>query len=78
MRLCAALPCDKLWNLSAPHPDPLLVRRGEGELFVGRLPGVVAALQHRANVRSAFSAFEFVPIREIRGRTFVFSAFLRG
>jgi hypothetical protein len=34
--------------------------------FVGCLPGVVAALQPRANFRSAFSAFEFVSIREIR------------
>jgi len=27
-----------------PHPGPLLVRRGEGEIFWGRLPRVVAAL----------------------------------
>jgi hypothetical protein len=33
---------------------------------VGRFPGVVASLQPWANFRSAFSAFEFVPIREIR------------
>jgi hypothetical protein len=34
--------------------------------FVGRLPRVVALLQPWANFRSAFSAFEFAAIREIR------------
>jgi hypothetical protein len=34
--------------------------------FGGQLPGVVALRQRRANFRSAFSAFRFVSIREIR------------
>jgi len=44
---------------------------GEGIYFVGRLPRVVAPLQPWANFRSAFSAFEFASIREIRVKTFV-------
>jgi hypothetical protein len=53
-------------------------RMGEGIDFVGRLPGVVALRQRRANFRSAFSAFEFALIREIRvkGFCFVFSVLL--
>jgi hypothetical protein len=31
-RICAS---DKRWNISTPHPGPLLVRRGEGQLFCG-------------------------------------------
>jgi hypothetical protein len=37
---------------------------------VGRLPRVVAVPQPWANFRNAFSAFEFVSIREIRVKTF--------
>ena len=37
---------------------------------MGRLPGVAASRQPRANFRSAFSAFELVVIREIRVAAF--------
>jgi hypothetical protein len=43
---------------------------GEGFYFMGRLPKVVAVRQPWANFRSAFSAFEFVLIREIRVKNF--------
>ena len=33
--------------------------------FVGRFPGVAAARQHRANFRSAFSAFEFASEKSV-------------
>jgi hypothetical protein len=50
---------------STPHPacgHLLPIRCGEGIYFVGRFTGVAAAHQHRANFRSAFSAFQFVRI----------------
>jgi hypothetical protein len=47
----------------------LLPSDGRRNLFVGRVPGVVALRQRRANFRSAVSAFEFA---EIRVRTFAF------
>jgi hypothetical protein len=52
---------------------PVLSTFGEEreKIFVGRFPGVarlhqISARQPRANFRSAFSAFEFASIREIR------------
>ena len=47
-----------------PHPGPL--PRGEGDLFCGTLPRVVALLQPWADFLYAFSVFEFATIREIR------------
>src|ERR1035437_2669713 len=42
------------------------------DYFVGRFPRVVRSSQPQANFRSAFSAFEFAAIREIRVKVFCF------
>jgi hypothetical protein len=43
---------------------PIASQRGEGEIFVGRLPRVARASQPWADFCSAFSAFEFAAIRD--------------
>ena len=58
--------------LTSPRPSPLLPKERRGRIIVERKPGVVALLQPRANFRSAFSAFEFASIREIRVKAFFF------
>ena len=51
---------------STPLPGPLLVRGGEGELFLGRLPGVALTLreQPRANFRCPVGASQSAPSRQ--------------
>ena len=66
MRLRYALTRDKRWNFLRLLTPALSSFGEEREIyFVGRLPGVAASRQHRANFRSAFSAFELAVIREI-------------
>ena len=53
-------------GLRPPSPHPMRRRN----YFVGRFPRVVRSSQPQANFRSAFSAFEFAAIREIRVKKF--------